>query len=67
LHFPIFDAVTTWLVVDWDRTPWFLLQFFVIMLPLSVWSFERFEQPLRAALLERFRIGARRPQTSRTS
>lgn len=65
LHFPVYDAVATWFVVDWDQTRWFLLQFFVIMLPLSVWSFERFEQPVRAALLERFRTGAARAQTSR--
>jgi peptidoglycan/LPS O-acetylase OafA/YrhL len=51
LHFPIYNAVATWLVVDWDQTRWFLIQFFAVVLPVSVISFERFEQPLRAALL----------------
>jgi peptidoglycan/LPS O-acetylase OafA/YrhL len=51
LHFPIYNAVATWLAPDWDHARWFLLQFFALLLPLSVVSFERFEQPLRAALL----------------
>ena len=61
LHFPIYNAVATWLVVDWDQSRLFLLQFFAIVLPVSVVSFERFEQPLRAALLARAPSGASQP------
>jgi peptidoglycan/LPS O-acetylase OafA/YrhL len=53
LHVPVFRAVATFLVEDWDKKPLFLLQFFALMLPLSLLSFERFEQPLRNALLRR--------------
>jgi peptidoglycan/LPS O-acetylase OafA/YrhL len=54
LHFPVYDAVATFVVEDWDRKPLFLLQVFALLLPLSVLSFERFEQPLRRALLHQW-------------
>jgi peptidoglycan/LPS O-acetylase OafA/YrhL len=58
LHFPIFNAVGVFLVADWERKPLFLLQMFALLLPLSVLSFERFEQPLRSALLRRVGVVA---------
>jgi peptidoglycan/LPS O-acetylase OafA/YrhL len=60
LHFPVFDAVALWLVPKWDETPLFLIQLFAVMLPLSVLSFERFEQPLRRAALRRWRAWRQR-------
>jgi len=54
LHFPIFDAVDSLAVPNWDHSRLFLLQAFAVLLPLSVISFERFEQPLRSALLARW-------------
>jgi peptidoglycan/LPS O-acetylase OafA/YrhL len=60
LHFPIFDAVSIFVVPDWDRTRFFLVQFFAMLLPLAVISFERFEEPLRAALFARATRAERR-------
>lgn len=51
LHFPVYNAVATWLVPDWDRTAGFLPLFYVIVIPIAVLSFERFEQPVRNAIL----------------
>jgi peptidoglycan/LPS O-acetylase OafA/YrhL len=58
LHFPLFDAVALWLVPEWDKTPLFLAQLFALMLPVSVLSYERFEQPVRRALLRHWRVWA---------
>jgi peptidoglycan/LPS O-acetylase OafA/YrhL len=54
LHFPFYDAVITFAVRDWNRTPYFLAQIFLVLVPLTVVSFERFEQPVRAALMKRW-------------
>lgn len=54
LHFPFYDAVMTFAVRDWNRTPYFLAQIFLVLVPLTVVSFERFEQPLRSALMKRW-------------
>lgn len=52
LTFPLFDLVRL-AFPDWDRAPAFLLQYFLLAVPLCVLSFERFEEPLRSALLSR--------------
>lgn len=63
LHFPVYDAVATLAVPEWDHSRLFLVQFFAVMLPLSVLSFEQFEQRLRSTLLARWTLkGARVPR-----
>lgn len=54
LHFPVYDAIATFAVENWDHSRYFLVQVFLVLLPLSVISFERFEQPLRTALMKRW-------------
>jgi peptidoglycan/LPS O-acetylase OafA/YrhL len=54
LHFPVFDAVESLAIRNWDHSRTFLLQIFAVLLPLCVISFERFEEPLRSALLARW-------------
>lgn len=54
LTFPLFELILL-VVPDWDRTPLFLLQYFLVAAPLCVLSFEKFEEPLRNALVARVR------------
>lgn len=53
LHFPLYDAFVC-LVPTWTEKAFFFPLFYVMLLPLVVVSFERFEQPVRDALLRRF-------------
>lgn len=56
LHAPFKHAVEAFVLPGWENRPWFLVQFFAVIVPLCVLSFERFEQPLRNALLRRWRV-----------
>jgi len=60
LHYPVYDAVSAFLLPHWDHSRFFLVQLFALLLPLTVLSFEQFEEPLRSALLERFSPRAER-------
>jgi len=54
LHAPFQRVVKGFLFADWDKTALYPLQFFAVIVPLCVISFERFEQPLRNGLLRRW-------------